>query len=153
MTDEPTQPAAAAPEPDTVPKEQFYRLAADFDNYRKMMDRQLVDMSTVAAQNVVLAMVDVMDHMDHAVAHATDAVKADVEWFKGLQAIDAQFHDTLRQFGVERIETTGKPFSPATMEAVSQVAGGTSGTVQSEQRTGYTMHGRVIRPARVIIYE
>lgn len=152
MNDEPTQQPPPEAEAQTVPKEQFYRLAADFDNYRKAMDVQLVDMSKFAAQSVVLKMIDVMDHMDQAVAHATDAVKAESEWYGGLLRIDAQFHETMKQFGVERLDAIGKQFDPVSMEAVSQVDGGASGTVQSQVRAGYTMHGRVIRPARVITF-
>jgi len=153
MTDTPRKNDDAPTTPDTIPKEQYYRLAADFENYRKAMDQQLIEMNKYGSQSVVLKMVDVMDHMDQAVSHATAAVRAETEWFKGLQTIDNQFHETLKQFGVERIEAKGKQFDPATMEAVTQMSGGVSGEVQSEMRAGYTMHGRVIRPARVIIYQ
>jgi len=154
MTDDTPRPAdESQTPPETVPKEQYYRLAADFENYRRAMDQQLVDMNKFGSQSVVLKMVDVMDHMDQAVAHATDAVRGETEWFKGLQKIDEQFHATLKQFGVEKIETANMQFDPVTMEAVSQVSGGESGVVQSELRAGYRMHGRVIRPARVVIYQ
>lgn len=153
MTDATQRKDETTETPDTIPKEQYYRLAADFENYRKAMDQQLIEMNKFGSQSVVLKMVDVMDHMDQAVAHATDAVRAESEWYKGLQKIDEQFHATLKQFGVERIEVSGKQFDPVTMEAVTQVAGGESGVVQAEMRAGYTMHGRVIRPARVIIYK
>ena len=149
MTDESPQPQTPA---DTVPKEQYYRLAADFDNYRKAMEQQLLEVTKFASQSVVLKMIDVMDHMDQAVAHATDTVKGEAEWYRGLQQIDTAFHDTMKQFGVQRITTQGATFDPTMMEAVSQTQGGVSGTVQSELRAGYTMHGRVIRPARVILY-
>lgn len=153
MSDDTQIPAPAETAVEMIPKEQYYRLAADFENYRRAMDTQLVEMSKFAAQSVVLKMVDVMDHIDQAVAHATDAVKAEVEWFRGIQHIDAAFHETMKQFGVQRIETQGKTFDPACMEAVSQVPGGESHMVQSELRAGYQMHDRIIRPARVTIYE
>ena len=152
MTDDNTAQPAQEPQGEKIPKEQYYRLAADFDNYRKAMEKRLVEVSDFAAQAVVLKMADVMDHMDQAMMHATETVKAEAEWFKGLTRIDESFHETMKQFGVQRIRTVGKPFDPATMEAVQQVTGGESHTVQSEVRAGYTMHGRVIRPARVIIY-
>lgn len=148
-----TDDTAPQPANGTVTKDQYYRLAADFENYRKMTEQQLVEMQKFGSQSVVLHMVDVMDLMDKAVAHATDAVKAETEWFNGLKKIDAQFHETMKQFGVERIKTSGQAFDPATMEAVSQAPGGAPQTVHSELRAGYAMHGRVIRPARVIVYQ
>ncbi len=149
MTDEPKTQES----PETVPKEQYFRLAADFENYRRAMELQLLEIGKFASQSVVLKMVDVMDHMDQAVAHATDAVRSEEEWFRGLTQIDATFHETMKQFGVSRIDTSGKPFDPKTMEAVSMTGGGESQTVKEEVRAGYLMHERVIRPARVIIYE
>lgn len=153
MTDDTRQSDEAATTPDTVPKEQYYRLAADFENYRKAMDQQLIEMNKFGSQKTVLHVVEVMDHMDHAIAHASDAVRAESEWFKGLKAIGEQFHDALKRMGVERIETGGKVFDPVTMEAIATVPGGESHAVKEEVRPGYVMHDRVIRPARVIIYQ
>lgn len=152
MTDD-TNTQQRAPAEDMIPKAQYYRLAADFENYKKLSEQQLVDMSKFASQSVVLQMVDVMDHVDQAIGHATETVKADATWWKGMEAIGKQFHETMAKFGVQRIETVGKAFDPATMEAVSMTDGGASQTVQSEVRAGYTMHGRTIRPARVVIYQ
>jgi len=150
--DTPQQPPDENPPIDTIPKEQYFRLAADFENYRKAMDQQLIEISKFGVERVVLKMVDVIDLMDQAVAHATDAVKNESDWFGGLEKIDEQFHETMKQFGIQRIESVGKPFDPNTMEAISQIPGGKADTVASEQRAGYTLHERVIRPARVIIY-
>ncbi|MBP6886432.1 MAG: nucleotide exchange factor GrpE [Candidatus Pacebacteria bacterium] len=154
MSDElPQSPAEpSAQQSDTMPKEQYYRLAADFENYRKAMDQQLIEMSKFGIQRVVLKMVDVIDLMDHAMAHATEAVRQESEWFHGLEKIDEQFHETMKEYGVVRIDCVGKLFDPATMEAISQVPGGEPDTVQSELRAGYMLHDRVIRPARVILF-
>lgn len=155
MTDEPlqTEQSETPVTTEMVPKEQYFRLAADFENYRKAMEQQLLEVSQYGAKNVVLQMIDVMDHVDQAIGHATDAVKGEVEWWKGMEQIGKQFHDTMQKFGVTRIETTGKPFDPVIMEAVAMVEGGESQAVKEELRAGYTMHERVIRPARVIIYQ
>jgi molecular chaperone GrpE len=139
--------------PDTIPKEQYYRLAADFENYRKAMDQQLIEMNKYGSQKTVLHVIEVMDHMDHAIAHASDAVREQSEWFKGLVTIGEQFHEALKRMGVVRIETSGKTFDPVNMEAMATVPGGESHAVKEEVRPGYIMHDRVIRPARVIIYQ
>ncbi|MCC6405180.1 MAG: nucleotide exchange factor GrpE [Candidatus Yanofskybacteria bacterium] len=143
------------PEPavETVPKEQYLRLAADFDNYRRRMEGELTEVAHFGATSVVREMVDVLDHVEQAIAHAPPIVREQSEWFAGFQQIGAQFLATMKKFGVERIATAAQPFDPATMEAVSMVADGPSHTVQSEVRAGYTLRGRVIRPARVVIYQ
>jgi len=152
MTDEPTTTQA----PETVEKEKYLRLAADFENYKRAMEQQLADAVQFAARPVVLAMVDVMDHFDRAVAHATDEVKGAGEWYRGLVQTDRQFHEAMKKFGVRRIETVGKPFDPALMEAVQMKPPDSpdlSGTVEGEVQAGYTLHDRVIRPAKVIVYQ
>ena len=136
-----------------VTKEQYLRLAADFENYKKMIEMQLVDAIKFANQSVVLAMIEVMDHFDQVIAHAPESARASDEWYQGLEQTGKSFHEAMRQYGVERIETEGKQFDPTVMEAVSQMSGGPPDKVHSEIRAGYKMHKRVIRPARVIIYK
>ncbi|KKR49495.1 MAG: Protein GrpE [Candidatus Curtissbacteria bacterium GW2011_GWA1_40_16] len=136
-----------------VTKEQYLRLAADFENYKKMIERQLADAIKFANQSVVLAMIEVMDHFDQVIAHAPESTRASTEWYQGLEQTGKSFHEAMRQYGVERIETEGKQFDPTVMEAVSQMSEGPPDKVCSEIRAGYKMHERVIRPARVIIYK
>lgn len=138
---------------ETVSKEKYYRLAADFENFRKRMVSELADAAKFAGEKVIHTMVDVADHLDSAIKHAPASVKEPIDWWKGVEQIDKQFAATLKKHGVRKIETVGKPFDPATMEAVSMASGGESQTVKEEVRAGYTMHERVIRPARVIVYE
>jgi molecular chaperone GrpE len=150
MTDGPSA------QPETVEKEKYLRLAADFENYKRSMEQQLASAVQYAAQPVVLAMVGVMDHYDQALTHATDAVRSQTEWYRGLEHTGREFHETMRKFGVERIISVGKPFDPALMEAVQMKPPDStehSGTVESELQAGYTLHGRVIRPARVVVYQ
>ena len=136
-----------------VTKEQHLRLAADFENYKKMIERQLVDAIKFANQSVGVAMIEVMDHFDQVIAHAPESARASDEWYQGLEQTGKSFHEAMRQYGVERIQTEGKLFDPTIMEAVSQMSGGPPDKVHSEIRAGYKMHKRVIRPARVIIYK
>jgi molecular chaperone GrpE len=141
------------PQPEMIEKEKYLRLAADFENFKKRMEGELVDTHKFATGNVSSSMVDVMDHFDQALQHAPPEVQAQTEWFKGLQQTEKQFHSTLEKYGIKRIDTKNKEFNPSTMEAISMVTGGESGKVKEEVRAGYTMHDRVIRPARVIIYQ
>jgi len=138
---------------ETVPKEDHLRLAADFENYRRSMDQQMTEMTKFAGASVVVQLLDMMDHFEQALAHTPDAVRAQAEWFQGLEQVKKEFDQTLAKFYVQRIPTVGEPFDPHAMEALSIVAGGEAQTVKEEVRAGYRMHDRIIRPARVIIYQ
>lgn len=146
MTDEPTR------QPETVEKDAFLRVVADFDNYRKRMEHESAEAAKFICTGVVLDVVDAMDHLERAIDHAPPAVQNESDWYGGLAGIGKEFLKKLKKFGVERVKSVEKSFDPATMEAVQMVEGGPSQTVQSEVRAGYTLHGRVIRPARVVVY-
>jgi len=133
--------------------EKYLRLAADFDNYRKRIEAELGEMAKFGTTMVIQDMVDVMDHLHSALQHAPPEVKESAKWWQGIGQTDKQFLDIMNKYGVKRMDTAGKTFDPATMEAVSMTDGGPSHQVKEEVRAGYTMHERVIRPARVIIYQ
>lgn len=137
-----------------VEKEKYLRLAADFENYKRAMEQQMAEIAKFGSQSVVLSMLDVLDLFDKAIVHAPPDTPP--QWLTGLQQVGKQFGETMGKFGVKRIETADQSFNPATMEAVSMTEGGpsaSSGQVKEEVRAGYTLHDRVIRPARVIIYQ
>ena len=134
-----------------IEKEKYLRLAADFDNYRKRMESELADMAKFGSRLVITDILDVLDRLEHAIAHIPQDTHP--EWLKGLQQVQRQFEAVIQKAGAKRIITDGV-FDPTTMEAVQMVEGpGESHKVQSEVRAGYTMHDRVIRPARVIVYK
>lgn len=126
---------------ETIPKEQYLRLAADFDNYRKRTDQEASTMIRFGNEKILLEIADVLDVIERSGTDQYDMKKL-------LEQI-------IQKQGMTRIETQGKVFDPMTMEAVSMsdgVPSTSSGQVKEEVRAGYTMHDRVIRPARVIIY-
>lgn len=140
------------PQPETIEKEKYLRLAADFENFRRQQSQLSADMAKFANQAVIAEMLELADMVDVAVAHAPPDVQKHTAWFGGLEQVGKRFHEDMKKYGVKRIETAGKQFDPATMEAVQTVPGGVSQQVESEVRSGYMMHERVLRPARVIIY-
>ncbi|HUO75586.1 MAG TPA: nucleotide exchange factor GrpE [Candidatus Paceibacterota bacterium] len=131
--------------------EKYLRLAADFDNYRKRMEGELGEVTKFGIRLVVTDMLDVLDHLEQAIAHAPPDTPA--EWLKGLKQVQRQFEAAIQKTGAKRIDSQGKKFDPNTMEAVHMVEGGPSHQVKEEVRAGFTLHDRVIRPARVIIYQ
>lgn len=135
-----------------IEKEAYLRLAADMENLRKAQAQAQADMAKWSAQAVVTDMLELSDLLDTALAHAPPEI-ADSKWCEGVRQVSKQFAEKMKRYGVSRIETVGTVFDPTTMEALHMVPGGESHSVKEEVRAGYMMHERVIRPARVIIYQ
>lgn len=135
-----------------IEKEQYLRLAADMDNLRKTQSHAAAEMAKWSAQAVITDMLELSDLLNTALAHAPPEAMGGA-WYEGLKQVSKQFLEKMKRYGVSRIETTGKIFDPHTMEAVQMVEGGESHQVKEEVRAGYLMHERVIRPARVVIFQ
>ncbi len=143
-------------QPEMIEKEQYLRLAADFENYRKRMDQERVETAKFAGQAVITEMLGLADMVDAAIAHVPDTVRAEKAWFAGLEQVAKRFADDMKKFGVHRIVTADKHFDPELMEAAQMKppdSPGQTGTVAGEVQAGYTLHGKVIRPAKVIVYQ
>jgi molecular chaperone GrpE len=93
-----------------------------------------------------------MDNFALAAKHIP-AELATNSWAQGIQAIEKQFEQILLTNGLERVETEGKIFDPNLHEAVGEFhqKGAGPGAVISEETPGYTLGGKLIRPAKVIV--
>jgi molecular chaperone GrpE len=125
------------------------RMAADFDNYRKRVLKEQTRAVEMAAEPLIRRLLEVLDEFDLALIAAEQ--KPDFEKFlHGVELVYAKLLDTLRGEGLEKIEVEGKPFDPSLHEALMQT-GDAEGDpfVADVLRPGYTLRGRVIRPAGV----
>lgn len=125
------------------------RLQADFDNYRKRVERERHQERHRGAETLVEHLLPVLDAFDRAIAaHKGDA---DDEFRKGFELIRKQLADVLMKQGLERIETEGKNFDPHFHHAIERVETGErpDGAVLEELQAGYSYHGKVLRPAMV----
>lgn len=130
-------------------REHLQRLQAEFDNYRKRVLKEQTRAVEMAAEPLVRRLLEVLDDFELALMAAGQ--KPDFERFlHGVELVYAKLMDTLRAEGVERIEADGHPFDPNVHEALMQT-GEADGepVVDDVLRQGYTMRGRVIRPAGV----
>jgi molecular chaperone GrpE len=127
------------------------RLQAEFDNYRKRAIKEQNRMLELAAEPVVRRLLEVVDDFELALLHAETEEHPELEPFmKGFELVFAKLLDALRAEGLERIEAEGKPFDPELHEALMQSGEGDGEPVIAEVfRNGYTLRGRVIRPAGV----
>ena len=129
------------------------RLQAEFDNFRKRTLKQQSHAVELAAQPVVSRLLEVLDDFDLALMSAEQ--QPDFERFrKGVELVYAKLRDSLRAEGLERMEAEGKPFDPEQHEALMQTGEGQGElTVADVLRPGYTLKGRVIRPAGVRVHK
>jgi molecular chaperone GrpE len=125
------------------------RLQAEFDNYRKRVLKEQTGAIERAAEPVMRRLLEVLDEFELALIHANEKPDHD-RFLKGVELVFAKLVDSLRSEGLERIEAEGTPFDPELHEALIQ-SGGVEGepVVADVLRPGYTLRGRVIRPAGV----
>ena len=134
-------------------KDRHLRLAAEFDNYRKRINRERAELSDRAQASFVAKLLDVLDDMDRLVA--SDASTPLPTLREGLTAVDRKLSKELEDAGVERIDPTGEPFDPSQHEAVSTVPAPDHSRDQQVSATfqpGYRFKGVLVRPARVQVY-
>ncbi len=125
------------------------RLQAEFDNYRKRVLREQTAAVELASEPVMRRLLEVLDDFELALLHAGEDVDED-RLLKGVELVYAKLLDALGAEGLERIEAEGEPFDPSLHEALMQTGDGEGELRVAEVfRPGYTLRGRVIRPAGV----
>jgi molecular chaperone GrpE len=125
------------------------RRQADFENYRKRMERERQHDRHRGVEAMIESTLPVLDAFDRALA--TDDDPAHAEYRKGFELIRRQLWDLLAKQGVERIDAVGKQFDPHLHHAIESVetTEHEEDTVIAEMQPGYTFHDRVLRPAMV----
>jgi len=130
-------------------QDRLLRTAAEFDNYRKRMDRERRDLSEFAASDVLKDLLPIVDNFERALqAPAT----ADTEAFrKGIELIHKQMLDLLRKRGVKPIDARGTDFDPNFHQAVIHEPSDShrEGEVMEELQRGYLIGDRLLRPSMV----
>ncbi|MDG6966423.1 MAG: nucleotide exchange factor GrpE [Nitrososphaerota archaeon] len=124
-------------------------LQADFENYRKRVDREIRELEEFSTLGLVRKLVPVLDDLELAVASATKA--ADQGIVEGVKMVQKNLGSALASEGLEEIRAVGKPFDPSAHEAVDKVQGkdNPEDMVVEEMRKGYTFKGKVLRPSAV----
>lgn len=125
-------------------EEKLLRLLADFDNYRKRMEKEMTGVTAREREKLVLKFVDIYESLQSAQENIKD---------EGLGIIVNQFGKALGEEGVEEIETVGKKFDYNLHHAVATEESDEhdEGVVVKEIRRGYVMNGKVIKPAYVVV--
>lgn len=135
-------------------KAKYYYLAAEVENMRKRFEREKENLLKFGTEKILSSMVTVVDNFDLTV----NALKNDNDdkiqnIVKGIDMIRNQFLDVLKQNGLSQVESLGKTFDPNFHEAVAQAPapGKADQEVITEYQRGYTLNGRLLRAAKVVI--
>jgi molecular chaperone GrpE len=127
----------------------FVRRQADFENYRRRVDKERHQDRHRAVESLIENILPALDAFDRAIAAHDDPTYA--EYNKGFELIRRQLWDALAKQGLERLESIGKQFDPNFHHGIEQVQTSehAEGTVVDELQPGYVFHGRILRPAMV----
>jgi molecular chaperone GrpE len=128
-------------------------LMADFDNYRKQMEKQLASKAESIKAELLLKFLNIRDDYIRALSMAKQS-KSDIEVvIEGLEGILKNIDSLLNSEGVREIEAVGTPFDPNVHDAIaySERDDLAENTVTAEIRKGYMLNGRVLRPSLVEI--
>jgi molecular chaperone GrpE len=130
-------------------RQTLLRRQADFDNYRKRIEKERFDDTKRATARVIESLIPVIDGFEHALAAHREAEYENYR--KGFELIYKQLLDNLNRLGVERIDPVGKSFDPHLHQAMdrTETAEHADGTILQVFQPGYVFHGRVLRPAMV----
>ncbi len=132
--------------------QQFLHAAADLENYKKQAVRQREDAVQRARYSLLAVVLAVVDNLERALEHGTNGEGSDAV-LEGIRMTHRHVLDLLANMGIRPMEATGKAFDPKFHEAVDVIPstelGVDPGTVVEETQRGYTLHGDVLRPARV----
>lgn len=126
----------------------YLRALADFDNYRKRVERERAAEIHRGKREIIRSLLEVVDSFDRALDHMTGAPSSVSE---GMQAIYRKMMSLLEAQGVTPLESLGELFNPEMHEAIGSVETDAyeSGTVADEVQRGYRWGDEVLRPARV----
>lgn len=164
-TDTPENGAEAAPENASAavdPAEEWARekaelqdllrrRQAEFENYRRRVERERSEFAEYAAMESVRAFVSSLDDFERALKVARSSGDGENELVKGIELVYKRLLDTLTKQGLEPIVTEGQSFNPHLHEAVQRVEqeDAEDGTILDEYQRGYNFKGKLLRPAMV----
>lgn len=130
-------------------RQTLLRRQADFDNYRKRVEKERGEDQKRATGRVIEQLIPVLDGFEQALAAHKEAEYE--SYRKGFELIYKQLLDNLAKLGAERIDPLGKPFDPHLHQALDRLESTQhqDGTILEVFQPGYVFHGRVLRPAMV----
>jgi molecular chaperone GrpE len=146
-------PEALCQEENQILKDQLFRLAADFDNYRKRTARQIEENRKAVLEQVLLDFLEVTDNFDRALKSAETAEDMN-SIVSGIEQLSRQFFSILEKYGLEKIKSEkASEFDPHRHEAVQHIETSEvpDNTIVEVYKAGYSLNSKIIRPAMVSV--
>ncbi len=129
-------------------KELLQRTQANFENYRKQMEKRMEEIQQFAAKSLIMELLPILDNFELALKHQQNLT----EFSKGMELIHAQFSGLLDNHGLKAFSSVGQKYDPYFHEALLKVDSELPENIVVEEfQKGYTLHAKVIRHARVKI--
>ncbi|NYT06609.1 MAG: nucleotide exchange factor GrpE [Methanomicrobiales archaeon] len=126
--------------------DRFLRLAADFENYKKRVARDIDARASSAVEQFAVEILDIVDNLERALASDDERLR------EGLEQIHKLLTSILERRGIEPLSCINTPFDPVRQEAIAYVPSECEeGIVIDEVRRGYRMHDKVLRCAKVAV--
>jgi molecular chaperone GrpE len=162
MNVEPPEPNSGGDQPEPVNDEvtklaadledlrqTLLRRQADFENYRKRIEKERADDTKRATARLVEGLIPIIDGFEHALAAHRE--KEYENYRKGFELIYKQLLDNVAKLGVERVDPIGMHFDPHKHQAMerTETTDREDGIIVQTFQPGYVYHGRVLRPAMV----
>ena len=130
--------------------QQYVRLQADFDNFRKRARQEREDTAKFAICEGLAGLLPVLDNLERALAGGKVCEEAK-DFVVGVEMVYRQLQDTLQNLGLEAIPAVGEPFDPQWHEAIAMVEGDESqkGIIVEELQKGYRFKDKLLSPSMV----
>ncbi|MBY0356885.1 MAG: nucleotide exchange factor GrpE [Candidatus Obscuribacterales bacterium] len=144
------QALATAEQKATEAEGLYKRMAADFENFRRRVEREREEYANVGSRRTLEALMPALDDLDRAMAYLSPEVPVD-KVIESLQLVATRIFSCLEQAGLKRIDTKGALFDPRFHEPVQQIETTEfpDGAITQELRGGYLLADKVVRPALV----
>jgi len=133
--------------------DQLLRLKAEFDNYRKRIEKEKEELIKFGKEELVVKLLDILDSLDLALSSTKDEKNEHKSIREGVELIHKQFREVLEKEGVKKLEVQGEKFDPNLHYAVEYQESDkhNDNVILEEIRPGYLLYERVIRPAMVVV--
>ena len=135
-------------------KEKYYYLAAEMENLRKRHGREKEEILKFGTERIARGLLEVMDNLERALeAMAGEKEEKVKNLVVGVDMVREQFFDVLKNNGLKPVEAIGQSFDPNIHEAFAQQEDSEreNGEILLEYQKGYTLNGRLLRPAKVSV--
>jgi molecular chaperone GrpE len=150
MLEDSTSRAAQTQERLKDTHERLLRTAAEFDNFRKRVQKEKDDLRKFAVESLLKDFLPVADNLERALDHAEEHDLRQV--IEGVRLVQKMLGDAFGKHGIVAFSAIGQPFDPNVHEALMQEdSDKPPGTVVSEMARGYKLHERLVRPAAVVV--